>query len=203
MSGKQHNLTLVPMTGRTLRCQTIEEFNAGYRFRVISSTSPLWKRGDIVEKHEIVAQYAYGDEYEVEFLTMSQASYDAEQRQARYVAPTFKGFEVGKNDLMALKAQLERSPSRKAFVEPGSEEHLLGFIAEPEATNDIQTILDGTEAPDQPKDYKIISMKEYRELVAKGWVFKQASALDVQRAEPGTEFMFIEKRFVRVASRGV
>ena len=80
-----HTITVVPTKGKTLQKQTLNEWSYGYDFRVLYSTSPLWRKNDMVSKSELDEQTKrYGDKYQVTFEVITTREYVLEKCETDY-----------------------------------------------------------------------------------------------------------------------
>ncbi len=73
---KQYKLKVVPLKGVTLQKRTWEEWNLGYDFKIISSTSPKYRRNDWVSIKDIHNDEKHYDvHFHIDFLFQSVKEY--------------------------------------------------------------------------------------------------------------------------------
>lgn len=80
-----HYMTLVPMAGKTLAKQTINEFLSDCYFRVVSTTLVKYRRGERVQRKELLADMEHHDyHFDIRFETQSVKDFIAERAEVDY-----------------------------------------------------------------------------------------------------------------------
>lgn len=78
-------IKLIPVDGPTLKKKTEQEFELGYNFRVVNSTSPKFRRGSVVTKQDLDNEWDYhGDAYQVSFEVLSVLQHTKQRAETDY-----------------------------------------------------------------------------------------------------------------------
>ena len=82
---KQYKLHIVPVDGPTLLARTTQEYNLGYRFKVVGSDLLSMARGSYVTIDDIAAATEhYGLHFDVTFSTLTVAQHLSQQADTCY-----------------------------------------------------------------------------------------------------------------------